>query len=54
LAGIQTATAPKGSLKAYEAYRGIACSSQYYQTTEEGPDLDFSVSPAGGRFTLSF
>jgi hypothetical protein len=54
LAGIQTATAPKGSLKAYEAYRGIACSSQYYQTTEEGPDLDFSVSPAGGSFTVSF
>ncbi len=54
LAGIQTATAPKGSLKAYEAYRGIACSSQYYQKTEEGPDLDFSVSPAGGSFTLSF
>jgi hypothetical protein len=54
LAGVQTATAPTGSAKAYEAYRGIACSSQYYQKTEEGPDLDFSVSPAGGSFKVSF
>ena len=54
LLGVQTATAPKGSVEAYEAYRGIACSSQYYQRTEEGPDFDFSVSPGGGNFKVTF
>ena len=54
LLGIQTATAPSGSVKAYEAYRGIACSSHYYDRTEEGPDFDFSVSPGGGNFRVTF
>jgi len=54
LAGLQTATAPRSSIEAYEAYRGIACSSQYYQRTEEGPDFDFSVSPGGGNFKGTF
>ena len=54
LAGLQTATAPRGSVMAYEAYRGIACSSKYYERTEEGPDFDFSVSPGGGSFKVSF
>jgi hypothetical protein len=54
LLGIQTATAPTGSVKAYEAYRGIACSSHYYERTEEGPDFDFSVSPGGGNFRVTF
>jgi hypothetical protein len=54
LVGIQTATAPKGSVEAYEAYRGIACSSHYYERTEEGPDFDFSVSPGGGNFRVTF
>ena len=54
LVGIQTATAPTGSVKAYEAYRGIACSSHYYERTEEGPDFDFSVSPGGGNFRVTF
>ena len=54
LLGIQTATAPSGSVKAYEAYRGIACSSHYYERTEEGPDFDFSVSPGGGNFRVTF
>ncbi|MBW2214291.1 MAG: hypothetical protein JRF48_07620, partial [Deltaproteobacteria bacterium] len=54
LLGLQTATAPRGSVAAYESYRGIACSSKYYDRNEEGADFDFSVSPAGGRFTISF
>jgi len=54
LAGLQTATAPRGSVLAYESYRGIACSSKYYERTEEGPDFDFSVSPGGGSFKVSF
>ena len=54
LAGLQTATAPRGSLQAYEAYRGIACSSKYYERTEEGADFDFSVSPGGANFKVSF
>ena len=54
LVGMQTATAPRSSVEAYEAYRGIACSSQYYQRTEEGPDFDFSVSPGGGNFKVTF
>ena len=54
LLGVQTATAPRGSVEGYEAYRGIACSSKYYERTEEWPDFDFSVSPAGGNFTVSF
>jgi hypothetical protein len=54
LAGLQTATAPKGSVMAYEAYRGIACSSKYYERTEEGADFDFSVTPGGANFKVSF
>ena len=54
LVGLQTATAPRGSVEAYEAYRGIACSSKYYERTEEGPDFDFSVSPGGGNFKVTF
>ena len=54
LVGVQTATAPRGSVQAYESYRGIACSSKYYERTEEGPDFDFSVSPGGGSFRVSF
>jgi hypothetical protein len=54
LLGVQTATAPRGSVEAYEAYRGIACSSKYYERTEEGPDFDFSVGPGGGNFKVSF
>jgi hypothetical protein len=54
LVGLQTATAPRGSVAAYEAYRGIACSSKYYERTEEGPDFDFSVSPGGGTLKVSF
>jgi hypothetical protein len=39
---------------AYESYRGIACSSKYYDRGREGPDLDFSMSPAGGSFRIQF
>jgi hypothetical protein len=54
LMGLQTATAPRGASAGYESYRGIACSSKYYQRSEEGPDLDFSVSPLGGNLKVSF
>ena len=51
---LQTATAPTEGMKAYEAYRGIACSSKYYDTHEEGPEFDFSVNPTGGHFSIKF
>ena len=51
---MQTATAPNAAVKAYEAYRGIACSSKYYDTHEEGPEFDFSVSPGGTNFSVRF
>ncbi len=54
LLGLQTATAPRAASQSYEAYRGIACSSKYYERTEEGPDLDFSVSPGGANFKIAF
>jgi hypothetical protein len=54
LVGLQTATAPRGSVQAYETYRGIACSSKYYDRGQEGPELDLSVSPAGGSFGVRF
>ena len=54
LLGLQAATAPTEGVKAYEAYRGIACSSKYYDTHEEGPEFDFSASPGGTRFTIKF
>ncbi len=52
--GLQTATAPKEAVQAYEAYRGIACSSKYYDTHEAGPEFDFSVNPTGGSFSVRF
>ena len=51
---LQTATAPTEGMKAYEAYRGIACSSKYYDTHEEGPEFDFSASPLGADFRIRF
>ena len=54
LLGVQTATAPRSSSHAYEAYRGIACSSKYYERTEEGPDFDFTVAPGGANLKVSF
>jgi hypothetical protein len=51
---LQTATAPKEGMQAYEAYRGIACSSKYYDTHEEGPEFDFSASPLGADFRIRF
>lgn len=52
-AGIQTATIPRTSVEAYQAYRGIACSGKYYQD-DQGPDFDFSVGPLGGSLKVSF
>ena len=52
--GLQTATAPREAAMAYETYRGIACSSKYYDRGRQGPDLDFSMSPAGGSFRINF
>lgn len=54
LMGLQTATAPREAAMGYESYRGIACSSKYYDRGREGPELDFSVSPAGGSFRINF
>ena len=52
--GLQTATAPTEGVKAWEAYRGIACSSKYYDTHEEGPEFDFSVNPGGTSLRVRF
>ena len=38
----------------WENYRGIACSSQYYDDSQVGPDFDFSLSPGGGSFRVQF
>jgi len=54
LAGLAAGTAPRGAVTAWEGYRGIACSSKYYDTHEEGPALDFSMNPTGGSFTIRF
>ncbi len=54
IAALATATAPKGSMRGWEGYRGIACSSKYYDTHTEGPDLDFSVGPGGGMLRIKF
>lgn len=52
--GLQTATAPREGVEAWEAYRGIACSSKYYDRHEEGPEFDFSMNPTGGSFSVRF
>ncbi|MEM8608176.1 MAG: hypothetical protein AAGF92_13780 [Myxococcota bacterium] len=54
LAGLSNATAPRQAVEAWEGYRGIACSSKYYDTHTEGPELDFSLHPGGGSFTVNF
>jgi hypothetical protein len=54
LALLANATAPREAVMAWENYRGIACSSKYYDTHTEGPELDFSMGPAGGSFTVRF
>ncbi|MGB5812774.1 MAG: hypothetical protein WBG86_19725 [Polyangiales bacterium] len=54
LSGLANATAPRGAISAWEGYRGIACSSKYYDTHVEGPELDFSMSPGGGGFKIRF
>ena len=54
LAILAASTAPREAVATWEGYRGIACSSKYYDIHEEGPELDFSMNPAGGSFTLRF
>lgn len=54
LLGMQAATAPREGVMGWEAYRGIACSSKYYDRHEEGPEFDFSVNPGGGSFSVKF
>jgi len=54
IAGIQNATAPREAMSAYESYRGIACSSHYYQQEQDSLDFDFSAGPGGARFGIAF
>lgn len=54
VAALANATAPRQAISAWEGYRGIACSSKYYDTHVEGPELDFSMGPGGGSFQLRF
>ncbi len=54
LLGLQVATAPREGMMAYESYRGIACSSKYYERHEEGAEFDFSLTPTGGGFKVAF
>jgi hypothetical protein len=52
LVALQTMTAPREAALAYEAYRGIACSSRYYERGREAPEIDFDVGLGGGRFLV--
>lgn len=54
LVALQTMTAPRAATRAYEAYRGIACSSKYYEQERDGPEIDFDVGLGGGRFRVVF
>jgi len=54
LVALQTMTAPREAALAYEAYRGIACSSRYYARGREAPEIDFDVGLGGGRFRVVF
>lgn len=54
LTGLAAATAPRQQVQDWENYRGIACSSKYYDKSREDPDLDFSFGPTGGSFTIKF
>ena len=47
-------TGPSHSIADWEKYRGIACSSRYYDKGESDIDLDLSVSPLNVQFTLTF
>ncbi|MDH3624530.1 MAG: hypothetical protein OES69_13595 [Myxococcales bacterium] len=46
----QAVSHPKHSYEYWEQYRGIACSSKYYDTSERGPELDLGFS--GTSLTL--
>jgi len=47
-------TSPRHSIEGWESYRGIACSSKYYDKGSEGAALDFSLNPLGSSFTWTF
>ncbi|MEM7138151.1 MAG: hypothetical protein AAF500_16335 [Myxococcota bacterium] len=47
-------SAPRNLVEDWESYRGMACSERYYNNDVEGPDFDFSMSPSGMRFSVSF
>lgn len=47
-------SAPDALLRAYEGYRADACSGRYYDRGSERPELDFSISPTGVRFSIEF
>ena len=54
LLGAAALTAPREAIRAYENYRGIACSSKYYDKSREEPEFDFSFSPGGASMKVSF
>jgi hypothetical protein len=54
LMGLRAATAPRQQIEGWENYRGIACSSKYYDKSREDPELDCSVGPTGASFSIQF
>ncbi|MEM9729083.1 MAG: hypothetical protein AAF997_10885 [Myxococcota bacterium] len=54
LATATVLTAPKNLVEEWEGYRGMACSERYYNRDVEGPEFDFSMSPSGMRFSVTF
>lgn len=47
-------SASRNLVEDWEGYRAIACSERYYDRQSEGPDLDWSLSPSGVRFSIRF
>jgi hypothetical protein len=47
-------SAPRSLVEDWEGYRAIACSERYYDRGPDGPDLDWSISPTGVRFSIDF
>ncbi|MEZ4287176.1 MAG: hypothetical protein R3A47_03325 [Polyangiales bacterium] len=55
MVGAQALTMPRNSIEDWEKYRGIACSSHYYESgKDDSLDLELSVGPGNIRFKMTF
>ncbi len=50
----QAVTHPKHSYEYWEEYRGFACSDQYFDAGEQGPEFDLSFGPMNLTFRVRF